>query len=48
LDLLPETPITTGDNCSQLQWLNRCTAMQHLGVLDNARLVIALKDGRKR
>lgn len=48
LDLLRVTPMTTGDICSELHWLNRCTVMQHLGVLENAGLVIAKKDGRSR
>ncbi len=48
LDLLRDAPMTTGDICAQLNWLNRCTVMQHLGVLENARLIIARKEGRKR
>ena len=48
LDLLRDAPMTTGDICKQLHWLNRCTVMQHLGVLENARLLIARKEGRKR
>ena len=48
LDLLRDAPMTTGDICKQLPWLNRCTVMQHLGVLENARLIITRKDGRSR
>ena len=48
LDLLREEPRTTGDLCQQLPWLNRCTVMQHLGVLENAELVISRKEGRNR
>ena len=48
LDLLRTAPRTTGDICKQLPWLNRCTVMQHLGVLENARLIITKKDGRSR
>ena len=48
LDLLRDAPMTTGDICQQLNWLNRCTVMQHLGVLENARLIITRKEGRKR
>ena len=48
LDLLKEGAMTTGEICQQLPWLNRCTVMQHLGVLEDARLVIARKEGRVR
>ena len=48
LDLLRSAPLTTGDICKKLHWLNRCTVMQHLGVLENARLIITRKEGRSR
>ena len=48
LDLLKQGGMTTGDICKKLPWLNRCTVMQHLGVLEDARLVIAKKAGRVR
>jgi DNA-binding transcriptional ArsR family regulator len=48
LDLLRDAPLTTGDICKKLGWLNRCTVMQHLGVLEKARLIIARKEGRSR
>jgi len=48
LDLLRTAPMTTGDICKELHWLNRCTVMQHLGVLENARLIITRKEGRSR
>jgi DNA-binding transcriptional ArsR family regulator len=48
LDLLRTAPLTTGDICKKLHWLNRCTVMQHLGVLENARLIITRKEGRSR
>ena len=48
LDLLRKEPMTTGAICEHLGWLNRCTVMQHLGVLEQARLIIAKKDGRIR
>jgi len=48
LDLLKEEPRTTGDICSQFNDLDRCTVMQHLGVLENADLVITKKEGRYR
>ncbi len=48
LDFLRTAPMTTGDICKELHWLNRCTVMQHLGVLENARLIITRKEGRSR
>jgi len=48
LDLLRIAPMTTGEICKKLHWLNRCTVMQHLGVLENARLIITRKEGRSR
>jgi DNA-binding transcriptional ArsR family regulator len=48
LDLLRDGPMTTGQLCNHLDRINRCTVMQHLGVLENAQLVIARKSGRQR
>jgi DNA-binding transcriptional ArsR family regulator len=48
LDLLRDEPLTTGDICLQFKKLDRCTVMQHLGVLEKAGLVIAKKEGRVR
>lgn len=48
LDLLKDGPKTTGDICSVFPKLDRCTVMQHLGVLENAGLVIVQKKGRFR
>ena len=48
LDLLKEQPKTTGDICEHLKPLDRCTVMQHLGVLEKAGLVITKKKGRFR
>lgn len=48
LDSLKEGPQRTGDICEQLPWLNRCTVMQHLGVLEKADLIISRKEGRER
>ncbi len=48
LDLLKDEPRTTGDICGQFAELDRCTVMQHLGVLERAGLVIAKKEGRVR
>ncbi|HEV7434970.1 MAG TPA: metalloregulator ArsR/SmtB family transcription factor [Pseudorhizobium sp.] len=48
LDLLRSEPCTTGTLCELLPELDRCTVMQHLGVLEEAGLVIAEKRGRER
>lgn len=48
LDLLHKSPMTTGAICKHLDWLDRCTVMQHLQVLENARLVISRKKSRCR
>ena len=48
LDLLRDEPRTTGDICAHFNELDRCTVMQHLGVLENADLVITKKEGRYR
>ena len=48
LDLLRDGPMTTGELGKRLSWLDRTTAMQHLGVLERARLIISKKKGRCR
>jgi DNA-binding transcriptional ArsR family regulator len=48
LDLLRDKPQTTGDICKHFQDLDRCTVMQHLGVLEKAGLVIVKRQGRQR
>jgi DNA-binding transcriptional ArsR family regulator len=49
LDLLKDAPRTTGDLCRHFAAsLDRCTVMQHLGVLERAELVIAVREGRNR
>lgn len=48
LDLLRDAPKTTGELCKHLPWLDRTTVMQHLGVLEKARLIISKKEGRCR
>ena len=48
LDLLRDAPMTTGDIVKNLTWLDRTTVMQHLGVLEQARLIISKKEGRCR
>lgn len=48
LDLLRDAPMTTGDIGKKLPRLDRTTVMQHLRVLENARLIITRKEGRCR
>lgn len=49
LDLLRAAPRTTGDLCAHFEAeLDRCTVMQHLGVLARAGLVIVVREGRTR
>lgn len=48
LDALKAEPLTTGMLCDRFPELDRCTVMQHLGVLEAAGLLIAEKRGRER
>ena len=48
LDTLKDQPRTTGELCEAFAALDRCTVMQHLGVLEDAGLVIAQRKGRER
>lgn len=49
LDLIKAAPRTTGDLCDAFAGeLDRCTVMQHIGVLERAGLVIARREGRTR
>ena len=49
LDLLKDAPRTTGELCAHFAGsLDRCTVMQHIGVLEKADLVIARREGRHR
>lgn len=48
LDLLRRGPRTTGEVCLAFPRLDRCTVMQHLGVLQRAELVVAKTEGRQR
>src|SRR4029078_4348061 len=48
LDLLKDEPKTTGDLCSHFKNIDRCTVMQHRGVLEKAGWVIAKREGRTR
>ncbi len=48
LDRLRQAPCTTSDLCESLNRLDRTTVMQHLKVLEHARLVVSKKRGRQR
>lgn len=49
LDMLKAGPRTTGDLCAHFaEALDRCTVMQHIGVLERAELIIARREGRSR
>ena len=48
LDELRDAPRSTSDLCAALPRLDRTTVMQHLRVLETARLVITQKRGRVR
>ncbi len=48
LDLLKNEPKTTGDLCAHFKKLDRCTVMQHLGVLEKADLIIVQRKGKFR
>lgn len=49
LDLLKIRPRTTGELCDHFAAeLDRCTVMQHIGVLERSGLLIARRDGRTR
>ena len=48
LDLVRQSPKTTGDLCDAIPRLDRCTVMLHLKALEAADLVIAKKKGRFR
>jgi DNA-binding transcriptional ArsR family regulator len=48
LDALKAGPKTTGELCDLFRDLDRCTVMQHLGVLKEADLIIAQRRGRFR
>jgi DNA-binding transcriptional ArsR family regulator len=49
LDLLKKKPRTTGELCERfVKTLDRCTVMQHIGVLERAGLIVARREGRNR
>jgi DNA-binding transcriptional ArsR family regulator len=48
LDLLKSSARTTGELCDHFEELDRCTVMQHIGVLEKAGLIISRREGRQR
>ena len=48
LDLLKASARTTGELCAHFRDLDRCTVMQHIGVLEKAGLLISRREGRQR
>src|SRR6478735_16093 len=47
-DELRLRPLTTKQLCLCFPELDRCTVMQHLGTLERAGLVVAVRKGRER
>src|SRR6478736_9020314 len=47
-DELRLRPLTTKQLCLGFPELDRCTVMQHLGTLERAGLVVAVRKGRER
>ena len=48
LDDIRDQPLTTGTLVAHFPDIDRCTVMQHLKVLEEAELVIAVRRGRER
>lgn len=48
LDALRDASLTTGGLIQRFPEVDRCTVMQHLGVLEGAGLVVAARKGRER
>jgi len=48
LDDLRDQPLTTGALVAHFPELDRCTVMQHMKVLEDAELVIPVRNGRER
>jgi DNA-binding transcriptional ArsR family regulator len=48
LDLLKASARTTGELCDRFRDLDRCTVMQHIGVLEKAGLLLSRRQGRQR
>ena len=49
LDLLKDSRRTTGELCDHFERkIDRCTVMQHIGVLERAGLIVSEREGRTR
>ena len=48
LDAIRDAPLTTGALCDAFADIDRCTVMQHLKVLEAAKLVLVTREGRER
>lgn len=48
MDLVRESPKTTGDLVQEFDTVGRCAIMKHLSVLEKARLIIPRKEGKYR
>lgn len=48
LDLLRDQPRNTGELAEHFHELSRFAVMQHLGVLEDAKLVLSTRQGRQR
>lgn len=48
LDLLMDGPMTTGALADHFPALSRFAVMQHLKVLEEAELIVPIRDGRQR
>lgn len=48
LDIVRDHALTTGQLCSELSHLDRCTVLLHLRVLERANLVIGRREGKFR
>jgi DNA-binding transcriptional ArsR family regulator len=48
LDLLMDGPVTTGHLAESFPDLSRFAVMQHLGVLEEADLIVPVREGRQR
>jgi DNA-binding transcriptional ArsR family regulator len=48
LDLLRDGPLSTGDLADEFRDLSRFAVMQHIGVLEEADLLVPHRDGRTR
>lgn len=48
MDLVRESPKTTGDLVDEFDSIGRCAVMKHLSILEDAGLVVGKKEGRNR